>query len=56
MTAARVGLGGVVLDRRQMARPRGDRPADKVVAPLGEFVRDIEKQVPADASACIARI
>ena len=32
VTAARVGLGGVVLDRREVARPRGDRPADKVVA------------------------
>jgi predicted NBD/HSP70 family sugar kinase len=52
LTAARVGLGGVVLDRREMPRPRGDRPADKVVAPLGEFVRDIEKQVPPGA-VCI---
>src|SRR5215211_1415499 len=26
MVAARVGLGGVVLDRREVARPRGDRP------------------------------
>ncbi len=49
VTAARVGLGGVVLDRRQVARPRGDRPADKVVAPLAEFVRDTEKVVPSDA-------
>jgi predicted NBD/HSP70 family sugar kinase len=52
VTAARVGLGGVVLDRREVARPRGDRPADKVVAPLAEFVRDIEKSV-APGAVCI---
>jgi predicted NBD/HSP70 family sugar kinase len=52
VTAARVGLGGAVLDRREVARPRGDRPADKVVAPLAEFVRDTEKLVPAGAT-CI---
>lgn len=50
--AARVGLGGVVLDRRTVARPRGLRPADKVVAPLAEFVRETEKLVPDDA-VCI---
>jgi predicted NBD/HSP70 family sugar kinase len=52
VTAARVGLGGVVLDRREIPRPRGDRPADKVVAPLAEFVRDSEKLVSPD-TACI---
>jgi predicted NBD/HSP70 family sugar kinase len=52
LTAARVGLGGVVLDRREFPRPRGDRPAEKVVAPLAEFVRDTEKAVP-DGCACI---
>jgi len=49
IVAARVGLGGVVLDRRELARPRGERPAPKVVAPFAEFVRDVEKGVPADA-------
>src|SRR5690606_20549529 len=43
VVAARVGLGGVVLDRRELARPRGDRPAVKVVAPFAEFVRESEK-------------
>src|SRR5262245_65935700 len=33
VTAARVGLGGTVLDRREIVRPRGERPAAKVVAP-----------------------
>jgi predicted NBD/HSP70 family sugar kinase len=46
VTAARVGLGGVVLDRRELPRPRGDRPPAKVVAPLAEFVRDVEQTVP----------
>jgi predicted NBD/HSP70 family sugar kinase len=45
VVAARVGLGGVVLDRRELARPRGERPAIKVVAPFAEFVRESEKSV-----------
>jgi predicted NBD/HSP70 family sugar kinase len=49
MTAARVGLGGVILERREISRPRGERPAVKVVAPLAEFVREAEGRVPADA-------
>jgi predicted NBD/HSP70 family sugar kinase len=49
VTAARVGLGGVVLDRRELPRPRGERPANKVVAPLAEFVRESEKRMPAGA-------
>jgi predicted NBD/HSP70 family sugar kinase len=52
VVAARVGLGGVMLDRRELLRPRGDRPADKVVAPLAEFVRDTARLVPPD-SVCI---
>jgi predicted NBD/HSP70 family sugar kinase len=49
MTAARVGLGGVVLDRREIARPRGLRSPRKVVAPLAEFVRDTDRLVGAGA-------
>jgi predicted NBD/HSP70 family sugar kinase len=52
VTAAQVGLGGVVLSRREVPRPRGDRPAAKVVAPLAEFVRETEKVVPPGA-VCI---
>lgn len=52
VVAARVGLGGVMLDRRELPRPRGDRPAQKVVAPLAEFVRDAARRVPPD-SICI---
>jgi predicted NBD/HSP70 family sugar kinase len=49
MTAARVGLGGVVLDRREIGRPRGLRSPRKVVAPLAEFVRDTDRRVSPDA-------
>src|SRR6185436_275583 len=49
VTAARVGLGGVVLERQEVVRPRGERPAAKVVAPLAEFVRETEKLVPPGA-------
>ncbi len=49
VVAARVGLGGVVLNRRELPRPRGDRPPAKVVAPFGEFVREVEKTVAPDA-------
>jgi predicted NBD/HSP70 family sugar kinase len=52
VVAARVGLGGVVLDRRELPRPRGDRPPEKVVAPLAEFVRETESTVPG-GSVCI---
>jgi predicted NBD/HSP70 family sugar kinase len=46
VTAARIGLGGVVLSRREVTRPRGARPAAKVVAPLAEFVRETRETVP----------
>src|SRR6185436_9959000 len=52
MVAARVGLGGVVLDRREVTRPRGERPGAKVVSPLAEFVRASEKSV-APGTVCI---
>ncbi|GAA1747103.1 ROK family transcriptional regulator [Luedemannella helvata] len=46
LTAARVGLGGKVLDRREVPRP-----AD-VVAPLVEFIRETEASVPA-GTTCV---
>src|SRR5690242_13528108 len=49
LTAARVGLGGVVLDRRETVRARGDLGPDAVVAPLTEFVRQLRRATPADA-------
>jgi predicted NBD/HSP70 family sugar kinase len=53
ITAARVGLGGEVLDRRETVRGRGDfTPAD-VVKPLAEFVRQMQRAAPSDGR-CIA--
>ncbi|MDT5036919.1 MAG: hypothetical protein QOE03_2104 [Micromonosporaceae bacterium] len=45
VTAARVGLGGVVLDRRTLARPRGELPPAAVVAPLADLVRDMQRTI-----------
>lgn len=49
VTAARVGLGGVVLDRREVARPRGELPPAEVVAPLADVVRSMQTCIPAEA-------
>jgi len=49
VTAARVGLGGVVLDRREVARPRGELPPVEVVAPLADFVRSMQAAIPPTA-------
>jgi predicted NBD/HSP70 family sugar kinase len=49
VTAARVGLGGVVLDRRELARPRGDLPTAELVAPLAGFVQEMQRSVPSSA-------
>src|SRR3981189_603285 len=54
VTAARVGLGGVVLNRLEVPRSRGDQPANKAGAPLAEFVRDTERPVASD-TLCIGR-
>jgi predicted NBD/HSP70 family sugar kinase len=37
LIAARVGLGGAVLDRRELYRPRGDYALDDIVAHLSRF-------------------
>ncbi|WP_027345331.1 ROK family transcriptional regulator [Hamadaea tsunoensis] len=44
ITAARVGLGGVILDRRESTRPSGD-----VVPPLRSFIQSMESKVDTDA-------
>jgi predicted NBD/HSP70 family sugar kinase len=49
LTAARIGLGGVVLDRREAARPRGEPLPDEVVAPLADFVRSMQRAIPPGA-------
>ncbi|MFG3696938.1 ROK family protein [Micromonospora sp. NPDC047620] len=48
LRAARVGLGGAVLDRRELARPRGLTAAE--AAPLlAGAVKEMQQTVPADA-------
>jgi predicted NBD/HSP70 family sugar kinase len=48
LRAARVGLGGRILDRRETDRPRGMQILD-AVQPLAGFVHDMRKAVPTDA-------
>ncbi|MEV4346044.1 ROK family transcriptional regulator [Actinoplanes sp. NPDC049596] len=48
LRAARVGLGGRILDRRETDRPRGMQVLD-AVQPLAGFVHDMRKDVPGDA-------
>ena len=49
LVAARVGLGGQVLDRHERVRGRGEfAPAD-LVAPLAEFVAQMQESTPAGA-------
>lgn len=46
MRAARVGLGGEILDRREAERPRGLLAAE-AIAPLVAFVKEMRVEVPA---------
>jgi predicted NBD/HSP70 family sugar kinase len=48
LRAARVGLGGHILDRRETDRPRGMQVVD-AVQPLAEFVHAMRQSVPDDA-------
>ena len=48
LRAARVGLGGQILDRRETERPRGMQALD-AVQPLAEFVREMRAGAPDDA-------
>jgi predicted NBD/HSP70 family sugar kinase len=48
LRAARVGLGGRILDRRETDRPRGMQVLD-AVQPLAKFVHEMRLEVPADA-------
>jgi predicted NBD/HSP70 family sugar kinase len=49
LVAARIGLGGEILDRRFARRPRGVRDPADVVAPLADFVRDMQRAAPPSA-------
>ncbi|MCO8275770.1 ROK family protein [Actinoplanes sp. TRM 88003] len=48
LRAARVGLGGRILDRRETDRPRGMQVLD-AVQPLAGFVHEMRADVPGDA-------
>jgi predicted NBD/HSP70 family sugar kinase len=48
LRAARVGLGGCILDRRETERPRGMLALD-AVQPLAGFVHEMRKDAPEDA-------
>ncbi|TNH24690.1 ROK family transcriptional regulator [Micromonospora orduensis] len=48
LRAARVGLGGRILDLREIARPGGMSAVD-AVGPLADLVRDMERAVAPDA-------
>jgi len=48
LRAARVGLGGRILDRRETDRPRGMQVLD-AVQPLAGFVHEMRADVPSDA-------
>ena len=48
LRAARIGLGGRILDRRETDRPRGMQVLD-AVQPLAAFIRDMRTDVPDDA-------
>jgi predicted NBD/HSP70 family sugar kinase len=48
LRAARVGLGGRILDRRETDRPRGMQVLD-AVAPLAEFVHELRREAPDDS-------
>ena len=52
LIAARVGLGGSVLDRRELYRPRGDYAMDDVVAHLCRFNTEMSARAEAD-SVCV---
>ncbi len=43
LIAARIGLGGTVLDRREKPRPPGATSPAEVVAPLAEFVKEMQR-------------
>ncbi|MFG1957390.1 ROK family protein [Nonomuraea sp. NPDC049028] len=49
LLAARVGLGGVILDRREAVRQRKYPDLDDVVGTLAEFARQLLRDVPSDA-------
>ncbi|HEX4789552.1 MAG TPA: ROK family protein [Actinospica sp.] len=52
LIAARVGLGGSILDRRELYRPRGDYAMDDVVAHLCRFTAEMSARAES-GSVCV---
>ncbi|GIH90716.1 ROK family protein [Planobispora siamensis] len=52
LVAARVGLGGVVLDRRETVRRRGPFVMEEVVGPLAAFARQMHRKTRPD-TVCV---
>jgi predicted NBD/HSP70 family sugar kinase len=52
LIAARVALGGAILDRREAARPRAGADLDRVVEVLARFGRHLHRAAPA-GSVCV---
>jgi len=49
LIAARVGLGGAILDRRELYRPRGDYAMDDIVVHLCRFTTEMSARAEAGA-------
>ncbi|MBP2705630.1 ROK family protein [Microbispora sp. RL4-1S] len=49
LAAARIGLGGVILDRREIVRAREPFDLGRTVATLGAFARQMRRRARADA-------
>ena len=49
LIAARIGLGGTVLDRRETQRAPGPPSPAEVVTPLAEFVKEMQRATPTNA-------
>ncbi|MFF4774172.1 ROK family transcriptional regulator [Microtetraspora fusca] len=52
LVAARVGIGGVILDRRETVRPRGGFEMPEVVAALAGFARQMHRKTRPD-TVCV---
>lgn len=52
LVAARVGLGGTILDRREAVRRRGPFSLDEIVGPLAGFARQMHRKTRPD-TVCV---
>jgi predicted NBD/HSP70 family sugar kinase len=49
LIAARIGLGGIILDRRESVRGRGDMSPTETIEPLAAFVQQMQRATPRSA-------